>query len=545
MNDATRPGAARPGASRPATRAEATRAADSRVEASRIEAPRAESSRDQASRADAIRAARGRSSPGLRYRNVDGAIDWLAKAFGFEVLTVERDEEGYASYAELSFGSTIIMVGAVTGFQIDRYMKQPDDIGGAETQCCYYVVDDIETHFNRARAAGCEIVIGLQDRPNGGKAFTCRDPEGHLWCFGTYDPWQHHQPVQELVAVEQEYTTLAPYVAQRPAGKLPKRLTAGVSMGLIASAMAIAWVYGEAWRSSREADAAPSASLGPEGMQFAGEPFQRAIQDARRRLAFERRTRRAAERESQTAQAEAARERSLRIAAEQTAKDLSDQLALARHTAEQATRDLTQQLAAARQEADAAHRETTAALAKAQSGSADDHARLAQDMEAAKRAAADAQAELSRAQIAQAAAERETKTTRARLTFISHNARQSSDEAIEEIRKQVAAEKTAREAAERQAEQARDNLAHERTLKQAAVENVEQLKKKLASVGGSQSRSGKASRHVANARRAQVAVRRPKPVATQSNETKTAQESWSMDKGPHFSKETGNFSSDF
>ena len=493
---------------------------------------------------EATRAVRGRSSPGLRYRNVDGAINWLSKAFGFEVLTVERDEDGYATYAELSFGSTILMVGAVSGFEIDRYMKQPDDIGGAETQCTYYVVDDLETHFNRARAAGSEIVIGIQSRPNGGRAFTCRDPEGHLWCFGTYDPWRQHKPAVDLVPIEKDYATLAPVVAQRPVGKLPTRLAAGVSMGLIASAIAIAWVYGEAWRSSREADAAPSASLGPEGMQFAGEPFQRAIQDARRRLAFERRTRRAAERESQTAQAEAARERSLRIAAEQTAKDLADQLALAHHTAEQATKDLTQQLAAAREAADQAHREAAAAAAKAQgaqvaqSGTADDHARFAQEMEAAQRAAADARSEVSRAQVAQAAAERDAKTTRARLTFISHNARQGSDEAIAEIRKQVVAEKTAREAAEHQAEQARDNLAHERSLKQAAVENVEQLKKKLASVGGSQTRSGKSSRHVAIAKRVRVAVR-PKAAYTQAAPTKTAEDGWSIN-GPNFSKETGS-----
>src|SRR5262245_12807243 len=141
---------------------------------------------------EAARVSKGRSSPGLRYRNVDGAIDWLSRAFGFEVLSVERDEDGYASYAELAFGSTIIMVGAVRGFQIDRYMKQPDDIGGAETQCSYFVVDDIDTHYTRARASGCEVVIDLQPRPNGSRAYTCRDPEGHLWCFGTYDPWVQH-----------------------------------------------------------------------------------------------------------------------------------------------------------------------------------------------------------------------------------------------------------------------------------------------------------------------------------------------------------------
>jgi len=32
-------------------------------------------------------------------------------------------------------------------------------------------------------------------RAFGGRGFTCRDPEGHLWTLGTYDPWVPQQPV--------------------------------------------------------------------------------------------------------------------------------------------------------------------------------------------------------------------------------------------------------------------------------------------------------------------------------------------------------------
>jgi uncharacterized glyoxalase superfamily protein PhnB len=111
---------------------------------------------------EAVQLAGGRSSPGLRYRDVGAAIVWLSTAFGFERRSVVADGAGHVSYAELSFGNTIIMLGAVKGFEIDRYMAQPDDIGGAETQCCYYVVEDIEAHYAKARNAGCEIVINLK-----------------------------------------------------------------------------------------------------------------------------------------------------------------------------------------------------------------------------------------------------------------------------------------------------------------------------------------------------------------------------------------------
>jgi uncharacterized glyoxalase superfamily protein PhnB len=519
---------------------------------------------------EAARVSLGRSSPGLRYRNVDGAVDWLSRAFGFEVLTVERDQDGYAAYAELAFGSTIIMVGAVRGFQIDRYMKQPDDIGGAETQCSYFVVEDIETHYTRARASGCEIVIDLQSRPNGSRAYTCRDPEGHLWCFGTYDPWQQYgrTPTQAPVAVREPAPVADEIVIpQHDAAPhhVPLRKAAGLSMGIVASAIAIAWVYGEAWRSP-EADAAPSVSLGTEGIiggQFANESFQRAIEDARRRLAFERRTRRAAEREAKTAQAEAARERALRIAAEQTAKDLADQLALTRHTAEQANKDLAQQLSAlrdsssqatkdlnkqladARKAVEEAQRQAANAALKNQSQTGEEQARLAHAVEQAQKAAADARDELERAKQAQASAEQDAKTAKARLTFISHNARQNSDAAIAEIRKQVASEKTAREAAERETEKARADLARERELKQAAFADLEDLKRKVAAAGGPTAKAGKTIlRRAAVARR--VTVTAAKKMATTSDidafdvapqkPTRAATEGWSLVSGPHFVK---------
>src|SRR5690606_23456141 len=90
-----------------------------------------------------------RSSPGLRYRDVGAAVRWLCQAFGFEKLTAAPGPDGSIRYAELAHGNTIIMVGAVSGFEIDRYMKQPDDIGGAETQCCYFVVEDVDAHYAR------------------------------------------------------------------------------------------------------------------------------------------------------------------------------------------------------------------------------------------------------------------------------------------------------------------------------------------------------------------------------------------------------------
>ena len=465
----------------------------------------------------------------MRYRNVDAAIDFLCRAFGFELRSAETDEAGKASYAELSFGSTIIMIGGVSGFDMDRFMKQPGDIGG-ETQCCYYVVDDIEAQYARARGAGCEIVIDMQTRPNGARAFTCRDAEGHLWCFGTYDPWaslsiapDRPDPAPAPEAPPGDMAAPAPHGVPR----FPARLAAGVAMAVVLSGSAAAWIYGEAWQTSREATAAPAALVGPErviSIELSKETFQSAIKDARLRLAIERRTRRAAERDSKAAQAEAAEERSLRIAAEESAKELTEQLARAQKVAEEA-----QSAASAAQTELAKERDA---------GNADEHGRLTHELEAAQAAAAAARKELERAKLAQASAEQEAKETRARLTFISHSAKESSEQAIADVRKQLLDETAAREAAQREAKDARDDLARERRLKQAAWQTVEQLKRRLAAAGV-KGTSGQSPKKAVAAKRKAKATAQAKPTAASTAPPKTAEKGWSLYGGPVFVKDGG------
>lgn len=127
--------------------------------------------------------------PCLRYRDARAAIEWLAKAFGFEEQLVVPNEDGTIAHAQLSFGNGMIMLGSVTDTGFDRLMKQPDEIGGAETQSAYLIVADADAVYERAKAAGAEIVMEIKDEDYGGRGFSCKDLEGRLWNFGTYDPW--------------------------------------------------------------------------------------------------------------------------------------------------------------------------------------------------------------------------------------------------------------------------------------------------------------------------------------------------------------------
>jgi uncharacterized glyoxalase superfamily protein PhnB len=127
--------------------------------------------------------------PAMRYRDANAAIEWLCEAFGFEKHLVVPGENGTVAHAQLSFGNGMIMLGSARDDEFGRRVKPPRETGGIGTQSAYVIVEDADTHHARAKAAGAEIVMEVEDQDYGGRLYSCLDPEGHLWSFGTYDPW--------------------------------------------------------------------------------------------------------------------------------------------------------------------------------------------------------------------------------------------------------------------------------------------------------------------------------------------------------------------
>jgi uncharacterized glyoxalase superfamily protein PhnB len=127
--------------------------------------------------------------PALRYRDAAAAIDFLCRAFGFDKQAVYAGKDGVIEHAQLTFGNGMIMLGSDRDSEYGRLLKAPRQAGAA-THGTYVVVDDADAHYARAKAAGAEIVIDLKTQDYGGRDYTCRDPEGYVWTFGTYDPWQ-------------------------------------------------------------------------------------------------------------------------------------------------------------------------------------------------------------------------------------------------------------------------------------------------------------------------------------------------------------------
>ncbi len=126
--------------------------------------------------------------PTLRYRDAPAAITWLCRAFGFEQRMVVRGDDDTIIHAQLVFGRGMIMLASARNTKFDTLQKPPRDVGGVGTQSAYVIVEDVDRHYERAVAAGAEIVVEPTTEDHG-RGYSCRDPEGHLWNFGNYSPW--------------------------------------------------------------------------------------------------------------------------------------------------------------------------------------------------------------------------------------------------------------------------------------------------------------------------------------------------------------------
>ena len=132
---------------------------------------------------------KGNVIPGMRYKDASAAIDWLCRAFGFSRNLVVPDETGGIAHAQLVLGNGMIMLGSAKDeSDYDNLVKLPKDVG-ANTQAVYIVIDEIDEHYRNAVEAGAEVVYEIADQDYGGRLYSALDPEGHLWNFGSYDPW--------------------------------------------------------------------------------------------------------------------------------------------------------------------------------------------------------------------------------------------------------------------------------------------------------------------------------------------------------------------
>ncbi|HET6642120.1 MAG TPA: VOC family protein [Gaiellaceae bacterium] len=126
----------------------------------------------------------------LSYEDVGRAADWIVEAFGFEEIERYEDERT-VTHITLKLGDGTVYLGnpgpnyrgprrlAETCEAARRVLETPYVVDGVMVQ-----VDDIEAHYERARAAGAAILTELEDNPGvGQRQYRAEDLEGHRWMF--------------------------------------------------------------------------------------------------------------------------------------------------------------------------------------------------------------------------------------------------------------------------------------------------------------------------------------------------------------------------
>ena len=127
-----------------------------------------------------------RISPAIYYVDASAAIDWLSKAFGFEVRLKIEGDRGSIEHSELTYGDGLIMVDQVGLAHKPGFRQSPRNLNGANTQNVMIYVDDVDAHYNQARTAGAKIIKEPENTDYGGdywidRGYECEDPEGHHW----------------------------------------------------------------------------------------------------------------------------------------------------------------------------------------------------------------------------------------------------------------------------------------------------------------------------------------------------------------------------
>jgi PhnB protein len=130
--------------------------------------------------------------PMLSYEDAGRAADWIARVFGAEETGRWSDDDGRVTHVNMELDGGMFMLGypspdyqgpkrhaAVCEFA-RKWSETPYIVDGV-----HVTVDDIDAHYQRAKAAGARILSELEDDPgNGQRQYRAEDIEGHRWMFG-------------------------------------------------------------------------------------------------------------------------------------------------------------------------------------------------------------------------------------------------------------------------------------------------------------------------------------------------------------------------
>jgi uncharacterized glyoxalase superfamily protein PhnB len=396
----------------------------------------------------------------IPYQNLPKMIDWLCQAFGFQKQLIAFDESGSIAHAQLALGDSVVMVVPAGQGPFEDVLVRPDQIERIATQATYLLVDDIETRHARATESGAEVMFEMEFNNAAGRGYACRDPEGHIWLFGSYDPWR---------ATTKHATPIA--------NKGVKARAAILAALAFVSLVLVGWM---SWQTGGH----QILSARPRNLDVGADDSSGALNAAQEtRRAAERRAtdladRLAREEVAHRKEVEASTETRNALARDLTAKGEEAKQAKLRWQQERDTRIAVER----------AGKEASQLLERERAGrvAADLAAKEAQQNAARERAARVSTERQAQEAIGQALQER---SARAAAELAANELRNqlllsrgaNGQDKLPELRGQLLAERQARDALERAAQEAQEQLVRERTSRQNAERALQQTQQAQSS----------------------------------------------------------------
>jgi PhnB protein len=127
--------------------------------------------------------------PMIAYEDGVKALEWLCEAFGFTERVRWTDDAGRLSHGEITLDDGVVMLATPSPDYQSPKRHRESCAAAAKWSEVPYIIDgalvyvtDIETHYNRAVAAGARILSPIESG-GPGLRYRAEDPEGHRWMF--------------------------------------------------------------------------------------------------------------------------------------------------------------------------------------------------------------------------------------------------------------------------------------------------------------------------------------------------------------------------
>ncbi len=120
------------------------------------------------------------ATPYLIVKDAAGAIEFYKKAFGATELMRMADPQGKIGHAEIKIGDSPIMLAD----EVAEH-RGPESLGGSPVSILLYV-EDVDSVFKQAVAAGAKVQRPLADQFYGDRTGGITDPFGHVWYISTH-----------------------------------------------------------------------------------------------------------------------------------------------------------------------------------------------------------------------------------------------------------------------------------------------------------------------------------------------------------------------